>query len=38
VAAGLWVGAAVFVLSFWGWSAIEETYHKDLDYLEVGEA
>jgi MFS family permease len=34
--AGLAVGAIVFVLSFWGLSQVEETFHKDLDYIEAG--
>ena len=31
---GLAVGVFVFLLGFWGLSMVEETYHKDLDYLE----
>jgi MFS transporter, putative metabolite:H+ symporter len=31
---GLAVGAIVFLLGFWGLGLVEETYHKDLDYLE----
>jgi putative MFS transporter len=32
--AALSVGAVVFVLSFWGLYQVDETYAKDLDYLE----
>lgn len=28
------VGVIVFGLSFWAWSKLEETFHKDLDYVE----
>jgi MFS family permease len=31
---GIALGALVFALSAWGWFGIEETYHKDMDYLE----
>ena len=32
--AALALGALVFVLSFWGLYSVDETYFKDLDYLE----
>lgn len=28
------VGVIVFALGFWAWSRLEETYHKDLNYIE----
>jgi MFS family permease len=33
--AGMAVGAIVFALSFWGLSQVEETFSKDLDYIEA---
>lgn len=33
--AGVVLAVIVFGLSFWGWSGIEETYDKDLDYTEI---
>lgn len=28
------VGLIIFALGFWAWSRLEETYHKDLNYIE----
>jgi MFS family permease len=33
--AGMAVGAVVFSLSFWGLSQVQETFSKDLDYIEA---
>ncbi len=33
-ASALVVGAAVFALGLWGLSGLEESFHKDLDYVE----
>lgn len=34
IAANLLVGVVVFAMAFWGWSKLEETFGKDLDYIE----
>lgn len=34
IAANLTVGVIVFALAIWGWSKLEETFGKDLDYVE----
>lgn len=34
VSANLLIGLIVFVLAFWGWTRLDETYGKDLNYLE----
>lgn len=35
VTANLLVGALVFILAFWAWGKLEETFAKDLDYVEA---
>ncbi len=34
--AALVVAGGVFLMALWGWSGLEETFHKDLDYIEEG--
>lgn len=34
VAANLAIGLIVFLCAFWGWSRLDETYGKDLNYME----
>jgi MFS transporter, putative metabolite:H+ symporter len=34
ISSAILVGAGVFALGFWAWSRLEETYHKDLNYIE----
>jgi putative MFS transporter len=35
IQANIFVGIIVFGLALWGWKKLEETFHKDLDYLET---
>ncbi len=34
IGANLVLGVVIFSLAFWGWRQLDETFHKDLDYLE----
>jgi len=34
IGSAITVGILVFALSFWAWYKLEETFHKNLDYLE----
>lgn len=34
VAANLMIGVIVFIAAFWGWSRLDETYGKNLNYME----
>lgn len=34
IGANLLVGVVVFSLAIWGWRQLEETFHKDLDYVD----
>lgn len=34
ITANLLVGLIVFLLAFWGWSRLDETYGKDLNYVD----
>jgi putative MFS transporter len=35
ILANILVGIIFFSLALWGWTKLEETFHKDLDYLET---
>ncbi|QES88152.1 MFS transporter [Rhizosphaericola mali] len=34
IVANLGIGTIVFIAAFWGWSKLDETYGKDLNYIE----